>query len=292
MARILIVTLNSNENQAVTNLLNHVEAGRHWTSRKSGDGRRLTHRQLPGSAIDHVHLGAQGNVVTATTLIDRLDNAGHPTHLIFYGCAGGLEEAQRGEAYFITRVRYAAIGSVGANACRHEAQGLKPKWLAPVHPQADRPVEPEHIPDVILGVMVNPADHDLKPAEALATESTVEVAPANAPPPRIPAGREGAGHFKKKSCGPTPKRLPSQHPNFARPPTSWSTWSRTAPPGRQGNSDSEISPLSGSSPISWRTSGRARQKVHPRTISQSPGRLNCCTVGLDLWHHSCVTCSS
>lgn len=189
-----MVTFNQNEAAAVDTLLRDLVNGPaspwKWPRPRRGAGAEVTIRRPFGQdlwQLDHIPLGAQGNVIAASELARLFrPRTRVPDYVVFYGCAGVINSSHQGRVFLVDSVNYLSLGTVdaaGSGAC--EEITLKNKWLCYTYPQASvRPLRQMIFPLVNGHGSLNVRSLTRLPiAQVAATDKVVRVKRGQAPAP-------------------------------------------------------------------------------------------------------------
>lgn len=182
--RISVVTFNKNEKAAVEQLLNDLADG---TTPWGRDNQTAIKRTCGEDVwtLDHVALLGQGNVVAAAELARQYRAArGSPNYVVFYGCAGALDEANTGSVFLVESVNYLSLGTVDAGNTGAETITLKNKWFCYTDPPAGvEPLLPIRFPLAKQGSQMLEKLAPISTARVAATDKVIHVLPREAPSP-------------------------------------------------------------------------------------------------------------
>ncbi len=185
--RISVVTFNENEQAAVERLLDELADG---TAPWGREGRTTIKRDFGEDVwtLDHVALLGQGNVVAAAELARQYRSTkGTPDYVVFYGCAGALDEVNAGSVFLAESVNYLSLGTVDPGHTGDEQITLKNKWLCYTDPPAGvEPLLPIKFPLVKQDSQTLKKLAPLSTARVAATDKVVHVLPRKAPIPVNP----------------------------------------------------------------------------------------------------------
>jgi hypothetical protein len=137
--------------------------------------------------LTHTALGAQGNMMVSVQLAYAFHGrAGPPpAYVVFYGCAGTIDEDDLASVYLVAETTYLSLGTVkrGEGAISEQVT-LKNKWIcADVHEAGVRA-----FPREVFPLAGGAGSRDLlketriPPARVLATDAVIHVPPCAAPP--------------------------------------------------------------------------------------------------------------
>jgi hypothetical protein len=175
-----VVSFNGNEAAAVDALLDELSSHPPWETVESNS----PHLRRPVGddawEIEHVPLGAQGNVMAAAALADFVaQTVRRPLSvLVFYGCAGVSSDDLLKSAFIIETTSYVSLGKVTNQGDSNETERatVASKWLTTVK---DGDVKP--LPDLGLASGIGPGAVELiaklpcSPAHAVATDKVIDV---------------------------------------------------------------------------------------------------------------------
>lgn len=184
LKRIVVVSFNENERDAVDRLLSDLASGQRSPWHRHGPEAIKRPYGADEWQLEHVALRAQGNVLAASRLAQFF--AAHregPKYVVFYGCAGAIHQRHADSVFLVRDVNYLSLGTVDRSPDHREGVTLKNKWLCHLDPEAD--VAPL---DVVSFPMCRPGSvYDLcqlsgiPSARVAATDKVVRIRPTVAP---------------------------------------------------------------------------------------------------------------
>lgn len=189
--RVEIVTFNTAERRAVKELFRKLGTlPTSWTWTQNGIIRSTRNGV---EEIRHRPLGAQGNVMAGSELVQILVDDFSPDYIIFYGCAGAADSNLLGHAFLIESTSYVSLGRVRPATKSHtltqligvtlrEQVKLKNKWLCDTNPRKDNPL-PQIKLDQTQNFVNLRAATGLDTAHVAATDKVVTVPLGPVPQP-------------------------------------------------------------------------------------------------------------
>jgi hypothetical protein len=182
-----IVTFNASESAAVESLLDDLADENSPWGRDGSSGIRRSFGDQTWT-ISHEALLAQGNAVAAAELASQFRSPDHtPDFVVFYGCAGVLEEENLASAFLVERVNYLSLGTVDSDGLSGEKVTLKNKWLCYLAdpPPGVRPLPAISFPLAESNSQIRRKIAGLTTARVAATDKVIHVRPRPAPPPTV-----------------------------------------------------------------------------------------------------------
>jgi hypothetical protein len=183
---VVVVSFNENEADAVDLLLDELAIGA--PSPWQRDGETAIKRPFSPDQtwrLEHVALRAQGNVLAAGQLASQFAKRREaPDYVVFFGCAGAIDQADSASVFLVQSVNYLSLGTVESNGIAEQVT-LKNKWLCHLQPEADvRPLNSVTFPLATGDAAVDLCALSGVPgAHVAATDKVVRVSAAPVPAP-------------------------------------------------------------------------------------------------------------